>query len=437
MGATIIDLGVRSKSLAVGLAVRFAWLKKGGFAIIDQALFAGSNFVVNILLARSLPPTQYGAFALAFSVLLLIGAIHSAAITEPMMVFGPGKFSDGYRKYLGVLILGHFCLTIPFGALLYCAGAVVTKMASPSLGNALEGCGISVPLILFLWFARLAFYVKLKPAWSAVAGSIYFVAMMLMTGALMHLHRLTPKTGLIGIGCSGFAVALLFMLRLKPMWTRGHNPEVKRVAYEHWKYGRWSVATVLNNWIPSNIYYLVMPVWFGLAGTASLRALLNLMLPVQNCVAGLSMVLMPSLVHDHTQSGTAGMNRTMTSHFSVLAGIAITYSLALWISSHFVLRLLYGDKYEMLGRNLILFSGMIPLGAAAISIIGNGLRALERPDLIFWCYVAATVVSAAAGVPLTAIWGVTGALVGMCLASFAGSISMLVLYRNRASVPRG
>lgn len=434
MGSSILDFSVASKSMAASLAVRFAWLKKGGFAIVDQALFAGSNFVVNILLARSLPPAQYGAFALAFSVLLLIGGIHSAAITEPMMVFGPGKFSEGYRKYLGVLILGHFCLTIPLGALLFGVGAVITKTANPSLGSALEGCGIAVPLMLFLWFARLAFYVKLNPAWSAVAGSIYFVVMTLMTWTITHFHRLTPMTGLVGIGCSGFVVALLFLGRLKPTWTRSQYPTVASVTYEHWRYGRWSVASVLNNWIPANIYYLVIPVWFGLSGTATLRALLNLMLPVQNCVAGLSMVLMPSLVHDLGQSGTEGMNRTMTSHFSVLAGIIIPYSLVVCMSNHFVLQLLYGGKYGSLSRDLILLSGLVPFGAAAISILGNGLRALERPDLIFWCYTAATTVSVAAGVPLTALWGVRGALLGMCLASLVASVTMFRLYRNESRV---
>jgi hypothetical protein len=38
------------------------WLKKGGFAAVDQGLFSAANFLVNILLARWLEPVQYGAF---------------------------------------------------------------------------------------------------------------------------------------------------------------------------------------------------------------------------------------------------------------------------------------------------------------------------------------------------------------------------------------
>ena len=61
-------------------------LGTGAFAVLDQALFAGSSFSINILLARWLPPVQYGAFALAFFLFLLLGALHTAVLTEPMLV---------------------------------------------------------------------------------------------------------------------------------------------------------------------------------------------------------------------------------------------------------------------------------------------------------------------------------------------------------------
>lgn len=437
MEPSITAPSTASESIAARLAVRFAWLKKGTLAILDQALFAGSNFLINILLARSLPRAQYGAFALAFSVLLLIGGIHSASITEPMMVFGPGKFADGYRKYLGILVYGHFGLTLPLGALLCAVGVEIGSTTNSPVGRALEACGIAVPLILFLRFARLGFYVKLKPAWSIAAGAIYCGLIVAVAWSLLRVKQLTPMNALIGMGASGFIVALVFLSRLRPTWQRKEGPDLSNVAKEHWKYGRWSVATDLSSWVPANIYYVVIPLWFGLAGSADLKALLNLMLPVQNCIAGLSMILMPSLVYDLRELGTKGMNRTMISHFSVLAGIACVYSSALWISGPFLLHLLYGGKYDALSRGLILLSGLLPLGAAAISIVGNGLRALERPNFIFWCYLAAAVVSVALGIPLTAFFGVVGALIGMCLTSLLASLMLLKSYRSLSLSARG
>ena len=48
------------------------WLTKGCLAVADQGVFAVSNFLLNILLARWLAPADYGAFALAYSVFLFL-----------------------------------------------------------------------------------------------------------------------------------------------------------------------------------------------------------------------------------------------------------------------------------------------------------------------------------------------------------------------------
>src|ERR1035437_4795337 len=84
-------------------------------AILDQGLFAGSNFLLNVLLARWIAPADYGAFALAYSVFLLLGVFHSALPTGPMLVFGPGKYRERFPEYIGILLRGHFALMLPGG----------------------------------------------------------------------------------------------------------------------------------------------------------------------------------------------------------------------------------------------------------------------------------------------------------------------------------
>ena len=42
------------------------WGAHISFSLVDQALFSGANFLLNILLARWLLPEAYGAFAVAF-----------------------------------------------------------------------------------------------------------------------------------------------------------------------------------------------------------------------------------------------------------------------------------------------------------------------------------------------------------------------------------
>src|SRR5438477_212183 len=79
----------------------------GFWAIADQGFFAGSNFILNIVLARWLSPNEYGAFGVAFSIFLLVGTLHSSLVTEPMTVFAPGKVRERIQSYLGVCLYGH------------------------------------------------------------------------------------------------------------------------------------------------------------------------------------------------------------------------------------------------------------------------------------------------------------------------------------------
>src|SRR5829696_8092535 len=83
-----------------------SWLEKGFWAVADQGLFATSNFVLNIMLARWLSPQDYGAFAAMFAVFLLVGTIHTGLLTEPMLVFGSARYKDRLSEYLGTLLGG-------------------------------------------------------------------------------------------------------------------------------------------------------------------------------------------------------------------------------------------------------------------------------------------------------------------------------------------
>ena len=76
------------------------WSSRGFWAILDQALFALSNLLVNVLLARWLPPAEYGAFVTAYTVLLLVSVAHSAFLAEPMLVFGSDKYAASFSHYL-------------------------------------------------------------------------------------------------------------------------------------------------------------------------------------------------------------------------------------------------------------------------------------------------------------------------------------------------
>ena len=80
--------------------------------MIDRGLFSLSNFAINVVLARWLPPHDYGAFTLAYAVFLLLGAAHTSFLSDPMLVFGAGTYRERWPGYVRVLLRAHWAFLL-------------------------------------------------------------------------------------------------------------------------------------------------------------------------------------------------------------------------------------------------------------------------------------------------------------------------------------
>jgi O-antigen/teichoic acid export membrane protein len=406
---------------------------KAGLAVLGQALFAGSHFLVNVFLARWLSAEQYGAFALAFSCFLLFSMLYSACIYEPMIVFGSGSYADSFRSYLAILVRSNLALLAAVSASMLVVSLLLGRMYSSSVQHAFAALAIAAPFIMLTWLGRGGFYARLQPGEAAVGGVFYFA---IMVGALYLLrlkNQLSPGTAFLAMGLAGLVSSLYLLIRLS---SQSHpvSDEVtlRAVANNHWRYGKWAVASAVVAWFPDNIYYAVLPALSGLGATAALRALINLINPVLHVLYALSAVLIPTLVRHRGRSGIAGMTRTMKTLLGLLVPVSIVYLATLWGFRLALFRIFYGGNYREYSGLPIFLVGLIPIAAGAAMVLGAGLRAIERPSSVFWGYVAASVSTVFLGLPLAYVWGVAGAAAGMLISSGTGAFSLAWLYHRRA-----
>ena len=66
----------------------------------DQCVASASNFAVGIVVARISGPAGLGAFALAYTVWILLTTMHRSLITDPMAILGDmrGEDRDAYVR---------------------------------------------------------------------------------------------------------------------------------------------------------------------------------------------------------------------------------------------------------------------------------------------------------------------------------------------------
>src|SRR5580704_17227904 len=146
--SAVITIGHERSRFAESKLLR--WLNRGSLAILDQGLISGSNFLVSILLARWLAPDFYGAYAVAFGILVLLTLVYSALILEPMSVYGGAVYRSSLLGYVKSLLKMHAAVSLVF-ALLVSAGAILVSYSGrhSGLAGALLGVAIAAPCVLF------------------------------------------------------------------------------------------------------------------------------------------------------------------------------------------------------------------------------------------------------------------------------------------------
>lgn len=427
--AGTIPLSVDDRATSVW-SHRIAWLGKGFMAVLDQGLISGSNFIITILLARWLGEEQYGAYALAFAIFLLLANAYQALVLEPMCVFGPSNYRDSLREYLGALIWIHLVIACVPCVVLGLA-ALVTHLIAPSsaLTGALLGVMLASPCILLFWLARRAFYLELCPA--RAAGGAVFYSLSLVAGLWYLVPRgaLSPFRAFLIMAIAATATAAFQLYRLKPVMRLREGPvTVATVARQHWIYGRWALASSVKMWVPWNIYYIFLGGLQGMAGAAELRALLNLAMPIRQTTTAFSLLALPyasGLGHREGWARIKGMVIKTTILFS--AG-AMAYWAFVSMFRGPIVHLLYKGNYL----------GILPYipAVALASIFMNALqgpavvlRARRSPASVFLIYLASSIVAVAIGLPVTWLFGIQGAVSALIVSSLVGFAASVFLLR--------
>ncbi|PAP77969.1 hypothetical protein [Rubrivirga marina] len=386
--------------------LRGSWLRQGVWTVLDQALFAGANFLVNVLLARWLSPEAYGAFTVAFIVFLLAGTVHGGLLIEPMLVFGPERFKGRTGAYLRALLSGHARFSMAAGAVLASIGAVVWVVGSPALGALFVTLAVAQGAILGLWLMRRACYVVSRPSWAAGAGVVYLV--LLVSGALglNHVGWLSGPAALGLMAATSLVAAIVLAVRLG---VPVRVPEAGLLAdarAAHVEYGRWAAPTGAIEWVQSSIPYLALPLFVGLEGSGSLRAFYNLAMPALMGFSALATLCLPIFV----RARAAGEIRPTLRKVGVaFVALALAYGGLTLVGGRAAVAWLYDGQYAVSLPILILLA-LAPLGAAVANLLVTLVRSAERPSAVFRARVATVAVVSTAGLAVTAAFGVVGAL---------------------------
>jgi O-antigen/teichoic acid export membrane protein len=412
------------------------WMAKGGLALTDYGLFSGSNFLLGILLARWLPPEQYGAYALAFSIFILVTFLYQALLLEPLSVFSGTTYRANLRGYLKSNVWLHWGVSAVI-CLLLGGTAVMAKLwwHSPASATAFAGMTAATPFILIHALGRRSFYLKLSPGPAAFGSLFYFALTVSGVFVVYRTGWLSAFSAFLIMGFAAMVGGLIMVLqlnaKLEPATATMH---LRETWAKHWEYGKWALGTCIVGWIPTYVYIPLVSKFSGLPTAAELRALMNLGGPVLQTYAALSMLFLPYAARiqgERGQKATTALTRRLAVLFVVGA---VAYWAVLIPLRRPVFNLLYAGKYMDSASLLPLFAAETIIWSAALgpAIV---LRAMEYPRSLFFANGAASIVAIVFGIPATRYFGLRGVIWSMVAANLLYvAVAFVLLERKVASL---
>jgi O-antigen/teichoic acid export membrane protein len=398
---------------------------KAALAVSDQLCTVGANFIYGIMLARILPVADFGVFAILYALLVLIFMVHNAAVTEALCALPP---SDAPGRDPEVAIGPVFLYsTILCSPLLVAAGLYAFYIMEGISGEDLLWFASACLASLFFWSGKAVAFQGGKPQTAAIGSALTGVVML---SSLWWLHSrasgVQPFAG-ISIGAIAGGVLILFMRRnARPVPLRGFHGQIMR-------YAAWSVPAGVLIWVVNNALYFSLGEFGSVSEVAGFKAVLTILLPVNQGLIGLSMFLLPWLAKIRSTKDDVTVISLAFKLCVAGALVAAFVGVCTAASSEWIMVAIYGEKYRGFAGALCAAAVLLPWLWAAITIIRTLLRSLGDPRAIFYAYGTSLVLAGPVAVLVLSRQGVLGAIFGLFLLQsiIAVALSFSVVRRRK------
>jgi O-antigen/teichoic acid export membrane protein len=204
-----------------------AALGRASWNLVDQVISSGTNAALSFLIARSVSSSDFGGFAVAFTVFSLIIGISRAVATSPLSVRFTTVSAEEFKQAAAAGVGTAFTLGIVCGAGCLVAGAVVGGAA----GQALVALGVVLPGLLSQDAWRLVFFAEGRPRAAAANDAVWAVTQLGAVGALIlaDWESIGPLVLVWGLSAAAAALMGLRQSGVRPRpgaaggWLRRHR----------------------------------------------------------------------------------------------------------------------------------------------------------------------------------------------------------------------
>lgn len=403
------------------------------WTVADQCVVSAANFLTIYLFARHLAPSEFGAFMLAYTGLLLLTSMQGAFLTQPHNVLAAPLPDGQYRRFTGAIMLMQTAFCAAAGAALGLVGWGVWEAWSPTAGGVLVALALAGVPWLAQEFVRRVLYTRHESRAAACNDIVtYGLQLVGAVGLVGAGHGIgTPEAALAVLGGSSLVGALLglWQLRSHVRFGRGTRASLARTWNKVWHFGKWLIGQNMLIWVGVQGHTWIVGLLLGPEQVGFYRAVTHLS-NVMNLVRQAAISYLPprGSIAFHT-GGLTGLGQWVKSTWWMLLAALLPFCIVLAGFPGWVLTLAYGERYASGDLALILALSTIAQCVLFSKYpLDIGMLALKESKAVFYVQFIPVILLATTGITLVWFLGILGVALSSLVMSTALLIATWVTY---------
>ena len=395
-------------------------IERASWTLVNQGLVSSGNFLLNVLLARTLSPQDYGKFTLFLGAIFILRAIDYSLISYPLSVRLCVASDEDRPGLLGNTILIAVALSL----------VMVVVMA---LGTTLLDAGnLQLPACLcyLCWQAqetsRRCLLADFRYRAAVPGDGIAYVGQALLIAFVAWLEGIALPSALYMMSATFAVGALVHASKLRFAWP--DFAEAALLAREYFSIGKWSIVSYELVLVRAQLFPWVLATTAGTAATASLQAGLNIANMMNPIIFGIGNAIPQVAAHAHrTGGGVIGASRMAYGY--VLFGLVpiLLICAGAVLMPELLLRTVYGPSSPYLdaamGLQLLAVAGVLDYIAEMISKTLLGVQAGRLASVV---NVVSVGVAAVLAYALIGTLGVLGACLALLMANLVRAAGAVI-----------
>jgi len=178
------------------------------------------------------------------------------------------------------------------------------------------------------------------------------------------------------------------------------------------------LATALIFQFTNQGYYWIIGLLLTVEDVARLRAIQNVVLPINVFFVAVSLLILPRMSMTFQKQSTKGLNPLVWKMIFLVLSTAGAYFAITLLFCEEIIDLIYSGKYNSYAH-LLYIMGLTPMALGVGDIFNNALKAMEEPKWVFYAYVAGGGITFTFGVFMVINYGLAGAAWGTVVSMVA------------------